>query len=64
MLTQRFLGSNQDFIVSLLRSQVKELNRLLNSIEESNIIEEHIQNGLKQIEVNLRGLRKLCSDHY
>jgi len=64
MLTQRFLGSNQDFIVSLLRSQVKELSRLLNSIEETNAIDEHISAGLRQIEINLRGLRKLCSDHY
>lgn len=57
-------AGNQDFIVSLLRCQVKELSRLLNNIEESNTIDEHIQSGLKQVEVNLRGLRKLCFDHY
>ena len=56
------LGSNQDFIVGLLRSQVKELNRLLTTIEESNAVDEHVQSCLKRVEVNIRGLRKLCSD--
>lgn len=63
MASQRLLGSNQDFIVGLLRSQVGELNRLLTTIEESNSVDEHVQSCLKRVEVNIRGLRKLCSDN-
>ena len=55
------MGSNQDFIVSLLRSQVKTLSDLLSNIEETSVIDENIQTNLKQVEVNIRGLRKLCS---
>jgi hypothetical protein len=63
MTSRYLLGSNQDFIVGLLRSQVKELSRLLTTIEESNAVDEHIQSCLKRVEVNIRGLRKLCSDN-
>jgi|GEM_PF-5970904 len=63
MTSHHLLGSNQDFIVGLLRSQVKELNRLLTTIEESNAVDEHVQSCLKRVEVNIRGLRKLCSDN-
>ena len=64
MVPQKLLGSNEDFIVSLLRSQVKALNDLLNSIEQTGVIDEHVETNFKQVEVNIRGLRKLCSDHY
>ena len=64
MVTQRLSGNNQEFIVSLLRSQVDSLSRLLHGLEESNAVEDHIPERLKQVEVNLRGLRKLCSDLY
>lgn len=63
MTSQRLLGSNQDFIVGLLRSQVRELSRLLTTIEETNTVDEHVQSCLKRVEVNIRGLRKLCSDN-
>lgn len=63
MTSRYLLGSNQDFIVGLLRSQVKELSRLLTTIEESNAVDEHVQSCLKRVEVNIRGLRKLCSDN-
>lgn len=63
MTSHYSLGSNQDFIVGLLRSQVKELSRLLTTIEESNAVDEHVQSCLKRVEVNIRGLRKLCSDN-
>ena len=63
MTSHYSLGSNQDFIVGLLRSQVKELSRLLTTIEESNAIDEHVQSCLKRVEGNIRGLRKLCSDN-
>ncbi len=60
-MVQKLMGSNQDFIVSLLRSQVKTLSDLLSNIEETSVIDENIQTNLKQVEVNIRGLRKLCS---
>ncbi|MBI3618172.1 MAG: hypothetical protein HY210_08160 [Candidatus Omnitrophica bacterium] len=63
MTPSRLLGSNQDFIVGLLRSQVRELSRLLTTIEETNTVDEHVQSCLKRVEVNIRGLRKLCSDN-
>ncbi len=62
-MTSRRLGSNQDFVVGLLRSQAGELNRLLTTIEETNAIDEHVESCLKRVEVNIRGLRKLCSDN-
>ena len=62
-MTSRRLGSNQDFVVGLLRSQAGELSRLLATIEETNAIDEHVESCLKRVEVNIRGLRKLCSDN-
>mgnify|MGYP001584438363 FL=1 len=63
MTSRYLLGSNQDFIVGLLRSQVRELSRLLTTIEESNAVDEYVPSCLKRVEVNIRGLRKLCSDN-
>ena len=63
MAAQRSLGSNQDFVIGLLRSQVGELNRLSTTIQESNDVDEHVKSCLKRVEVNIRGLRKLCSDN-
>ena len=42
MTSRYLLGSNQDFIVGLLRSQVRELSRLLTTIEESNAVDEYV----------------------
>lgn len=63
MTSHKSLGSNQDFVVGLLRSQVRELSRLLTTIEESSAVDEHVESCLKRVEVNIRGLRKLCSDN-
>ena len=63
MMSRRLLGSNEDFIVALLRSQARELNSLLTTIESTNAVDGHVQNCLKRVEVNIRGLRKLCSDN-
>lgn len=63
MTSHKSLGSNQDFVVGLLRSQVRELSRLLTTIEENNTVDEHVESCLKRVEVNIRGLRKLCSDN-
>ena len=62
MTPSRLLGNNQDFIVGVLRAQVRELTRLLTTIEESNAVDEHVESCLKRVEVNIRALRKLCSD--
>ena len=50
-------------IVGLLRAQVKELNRLLTTIEDTQAVDEYAESCLKRVEVNIRGLRKLCSDN-
>ena len=63
MMSRRLLGSNEDFIVALLRSQARELNSLLTTIESTNTVDGHVQSCLKRVEVNIRGLRKLCSDN-
>lgn len=64
MMTHRLLlGRNEDFFVALLRSQAKELNGLLTAIEENKTDDGHVQNCLKRVEVNIRGLRKLCPDN-
>lgn len=61
MMPQRLLGNNEDFIMALLRSQAKELNRLVTTLEETKAVDGHVQSCLKRVEVNIRGLRKLCS---
>ncbi len=63
MTSRKLLGSSQDFIVGLLRSQVKELNHLLRTIEDTQAVDEHVESCLRRVEVNIRGLRKLCSDN-
>lgn len=62
-MISRKLGNNQDFVVGILRSQVAELDRLLTAIEETNAVEEYVPNRLKRVEINIRGLRKLCTDN-
>ncbi len=63
MMSQRLVGSNKDFIMALLRSQAKELDSLMTTVEESNTLDEHAESCLKRVEVNIRGLRKLCLDN-
>ncbi len=63
MISHRLLGRNEDFFVALLRHQAKELNSLLTTIEEDKADDGHVQSCLKRVEVNIRGLRKLCSDN-
>lgn len=53
------LKLHEDFIVSSLRSQTTRLKDLIRDIENRDCVEkEHLNNILKQIESNLRLLRK------
>jgi len=61
---QAMSSIRRDFIASHLRSQLEQLRNALENIEE----EEHIDSGyadesLKQIEMTLRNIRKLCLDN-
>jgi hypothetical protein len=63
MMVSRKLGNNQDFIMGVLRSQVAELDRLLTAMEDTSALEEYVPDRLKRVEINIRGLRKLCMDN-
>jgi hypothetical protein len=57
-------GVRKDFIASHLRSQINTLRSVLSIIEEEN---DHTcgyaEENLKQVETNLRKIRKLCTDN-
>ncbi len=51
----------QDFVASNLRSQVNRLNAVLNNIEDHGSIDcDYTHESLKDIEIKLRQIRKLC----
>jgi hypothetical protein len=51
----------KDFLASNLRSQLGRLNSILNNIEEDGDIDAKVASGsLKEVELNLRQIRKLC----
>ena len=52
--------SSKDFIVQFLCSQVNTLKNVQTHIEEGNTINGYVQDKLKGVEKNLKGLRKLC----
>jgi len=61
---QAMSSIRRDFVASHLRSQLNRLRSVLENIEE----EEHIDSGyadesLKQIEMTLRSIRKLCLEN-
>ena len=53
----------RDFIASNLRSQVGRLTNILGSIEQDSIDCDYMHDLLKEIESNLRQIRKLCADN-
>ncbi len=54
-------GMRKDFVASYLRSQINRLSDILTSIEIENRLEDnYADENLKQVEINLRQLRKLC----
>ncbi|MDD3345688.1 MAG: hypothetical protein PHO34_04605 [Candidatus Omnitrophica bacterium] len=51
----------KDFLASHLRSQLDRLTGILNNIEEEVLVDaEYTSDSLKQVELNLRQIRKLC----
>jgi hypothetical protein len=51
----------KDFLANNLRSQLSRLSSVLNNIEEEKLtVGECASNSLKEIELNLRKIRKLC----
>jgi hypothetical protein len=54
----------KDFVATHLRMQVNRLNNVLNNIEDLEKADsEYTCESLKEIEVNLRHIRKLCLDN-
>jgi len=54
----------KDFLASNLRNQLGRLSNILNNIEEERLIDaECAGNSLKEVELNLRQIRKLCMNN-
>ncbi len=60
MLNQNLRSSNSDFVVSLLRSQLSVLSRIIQMIEDNEINRDVIIDNLKQVERDVRWLRRSC----
>ncbi len=51
----------KDFLANNLRSQLGRLSSILNNIEEERVVDsECAHDSLKEVELNLRQIRKLC----
>jgi hypothetical protein len=53
----------RDFVSSNLRSQLSRLHAVLSNIEEEQVDSDYTYETLKEIEINLRQIRKLCTDN-
>ncbi len=54
----------KDFLASNLRSQLSRLSNILDNIEEERLIDsECARDSLKEVEFNLRQIRKLCMNN-
>jgi hypothetical protein len=54
----------KDFLASNLRSQLGRLSNILNNIEEERLIDgECASDSLKEVELNLRQIRKSCMNN-
>lgn len=54
----------KDCLASSLRSQLSRLSSILNNIEEERLIDAETANdSLKEVELNLRQIRKLCLEN-
>ncbi|MFA5389482.1 MAG: hypothetical protein WC312_07045 [Candidatus Omnitrophota bacterium] len=63
MVTQAMSAIRKDFVASHLRSQVNRLQNILDNIEEENKVDScYAHESIKEIETNLRQLRKLCAN--
>jgi|GEM_PF-614344 len=52
----------KDILASQLRSQAERLKEVLASVEEENLDVDYIKTCLKELEINLRRIRKTCVD--
>jgi len=63
MITQVMSAIRKDFIAGHLRSQLSSLRNILDNIEEENKVDcDYARESLKDIEIKLRQLRKLCAN--
>lgn len=63
MFMQVMSAIRKDFVASHLRSQVNSLKDILNNIEEENKVDcDYARESLREIEIKLRQLRKLCAN--
>jgi hypothetical protein len=53
----------RDFIVGHLRNQLTRLRGILNNMEEEKVDCDYATSSLREIEVNLRQIRKLCASY-
>ena len=57
-------GMRQDFLASNLRSEVNRLCSILDNIQETDRVDgEHMCVRLKEIETNLRQIRRICTNN-
>ena len=54
---------HEDFIVSLLRSKVTQLLKVLNHIEDGNSLNGFVNENLRNVEKDLRSLREFYSEN-
>jgi hypothetical protein len=61
MIKHVMSGIRKDFIAGHLRSQLNSLRNILDNIEEENKVDcDYASESLKDVEIKLRQLRKLC----
>jgi len=54
----------KDFLASNIRNQLNRLNNILSNIEEERLLDGACAgDSLKEVELNLRQLRKLCMNN-
>lgn len=56
-------GIRRDFVASHIRSQLSRLRGILDNIEEEKVDCDFTNESLREVETNLRQIRKLCTDN-
>ena len=60
MVKEILRGNNSDFVVSLLRSELNVLSSTIRMIEDNEINRDVVIDNLKQVERDVRWLRRSC----
>lgn len=61
---QTMIGTRRDFVLTKLCEQIEHLRSVLKYIKQSKPVEDSFaDNSLKEVESNLRKIRKLCVEH-